>query len=94
MLIYRLGQTQSQFFAKLVSWADKLTCFGWGLTLFCKDINWSYWESQKIEYWLQNTLILAEVITIASIAIGASLPWLGRVTKLRGEKQKRRAKAN
>nr|CUU99506.1 hypothetical transcript [Hymenolepis microstoma] len=82
------GQGQSPFFAKLVSLADELACVGWGLTLLCKDINWGYWKSLRIDYWLFNTLILVEVVTIASVVIGASLPWLGRITKARQEEEK------
>ncbi|VDN97385.1 unnamed protein product [Rodentolepis nana] len=92
LVVLPSGQGQSPFFAKLVSLADKLACVGWGLTLLCKDINWSYWKTQRIDYWLLNTLILVEVITIASIVIGASLPWLGRITKAREEQKRKKAK--
>ncbi|KAH9279216.1 hypothetical protein ECG_08324 [Echinococcus granulosus] len=81
LVILPQGRGQVPFFAKMVVWADGLACLGWGLTLIAKDANWTYWKAQGVEFWLQNTIILAEVVTIASIAVGASLPWLGRVTK-------------
>ncbi|VDM34910.1 unnamed protein product [Hydatigera taeniaeformis] len=76
-----LGRERVLFFTRMVEWADNFTCLGLCLTLIAKDANWTYWKAQGVEFWLQNTVILAEVITIASIAVGASLPWLGRVTK-------------
>lgn len=71
----------------MVVWADRLACLGWGLTLIAKDANWAYWKAQGVEFWLQNTIILAEVVTITSIAVGASLPWLGTVTKRLHQKE-------
>lgn len=75
-----------------MSLGDKLTCIGWAITLITKDVNWGYWKTQKVHFWLQNNLILVEVITCASIVIGASLPWLGEVTKVREDERKKMKK--
>ncbi|VDK35503.1 unnamed protein product [Taenia asiatica] len=87
LVVFPPGQGQMLLFARMVVWADKLACLGWGLTLIAKDANWTYWKAQGVEFWLQNTIILAEVVTIASIAVGASLPWLGTVTKRPHQKE-------
>ena len=83
-----LGQAQAPILAKLARLADILTCSAWTLTLIFKDINWFYWKSLGVEFWLQNTILLTEATTIASIVIGISLPWLSTVTTLKHRKNR------
>lgn len=76
------GQRNTPSLSGLIHWADILTAGAWTLTLLCKDLNRVYWQEQAVHDWLQNSLILQDVLIVASLVVGASLPWLGRVTSV------------
>ncbi|VDD74099.1 unnamed protein product [Mesocestoides corti] len=79
LVILPSGNSENPTFSTLVSWADRLTCVAWTLTLVCKDLNWRYWQAQGVDFWLQNLFLLMEVLIIVSIIVGVSLPWLSEV---------------